>query len=201
MWFSRQTSPDPAFWECTCLIPQKTLPDTIGHDSVLSCSRDMDEIHYSEFENPNFDAKAPGLRVSEHLSHWSVCFVVPDRRKTKIPLKEWDQFLYLRGHLAWRYHSLPIHPHLKGGKEREPRSSCKARVVLPRPSYPYKSPQDQSHVAVNMANTATNHATFTRFYHLSGTKGHMNIYQTNSNYVNKDIYIYNIMYICNIYHV
>ena len=61
MWFSRQTSPDPAFWECTCLIPKKTLPDTIGHDSVLSCSRDMDEIHYSEFENPNFDAKAPGL--------------------------------------------------------------------------------------------------------------------------------------------
>ena len=82
MWFSRQTSPDPAFWECTCLIPQKTPPDTIGHDSVLSCSRDMDEIHYSEFENPNFDAKAPGLRVSEHLSHWSVCFVVPDKPKS-----------------------------------------------------------------------------------------------------------------------
>ena len=97
--------PTLRFGNAHVLYPKKTLPDTIGHDSVLSCSRDMDEIHYSEFENPNFDAKAPGLRVSEHLSHWSVCFVVPDRRKTKIPLKEWEQFLYLRGHLAWRYHN------------------------------------------------------------------------------------------------
>ena len=61
----------------TSFTQEKTLPHTIGHKSVLTCFRDMDEIHYSEFENPNFDAKAPWQRVLEHLSHWSVCFVKP----------------------------------------------------------------------------------------------------------------------------